>query len=419
MMEFAAYLGIYFCLSNTLGYSANRYILYLFLGSLASLYFVNADPQILVLNILLYITILLISFGKRPYKDCLLLAVCSIPLILIIEFILHSLLPLASMQTDLGNFITNIVLLLLVYSILVYLRKLSASALVSAFFIRNFPLVLVFTIALVILGQVYLSRLVTVWSYLPGLITLIVFLSFVAIIYAVVRYQQSEDHLRSQVLEDQIQDSESFVISMRTQLHDYKHHIQYLLDQIQSTPDLPTLRQETAEYLADLDYDRSFYDRLISIQQPVFRAVLFGCFARCKDQRIPFQLITGDLLPQFPLKDYQMVEVIENLISNAIEHNLSLPEESRYILITLSADHSINRFIIENPADNVDLPLSVLYKNGVSSKGSGHQGLGLGSILKTLSEHHIQFSGSRNYDTRSIQFEMLYEENTNDNHSSY
>ena len=114
-----------------------------------------------------------------------------------------------------------------------------------------------------------------------------------------------------------------------------------------------------------------------------------------------------------------MVEVVENLISNAIEHNMSLPEEKRYLLITLSADHSNHRFSIENPADNINLPLSDLYKNGVSSKGSNHQGLGLSSIQKTLSEHKILFSGSRDYDTGSIRFEILYEENSNDYHPSY
>lgn len=416
MLEFAAYLGIYFCLSSSRDYSTKNYLLYFAFGALASIYFINAQPQILPLNIILYTSILLLSFSRRPHKNSLLLSVCSIPLMLILEFTLHSLLPVMSMQTDIGNLITNIVLLLFVFSLLAYLRRIGVSSWVSAFFIQYFPIVIIFTVALVILGQVYLSRLSSAWSYLPGLITLIVFLAFMVVVYTVTRYHRSEDRLRSQVLEEQIQNSESFVVTMKTQLHDYKHHIQYLLDQIQSTPDLTTLREETSEYLVDLDHDRSFYDCLIAIDQPVFRASLFGCFARCKKQNIPFQLITGDLLPHFPLKDYQLVEVLENLISNAIEHNLSLPEEKRYLLIRLSADGRTHRFSIENPADNIDLPLSELYKNGTTSK-DGHPGLGLGSIQKTLADHDIHFAGSRNHDTGSVSFELIYEEKTNDNHS--
>ena len=108
---------------------------------------------------------------------------------------------------------------------------------------------------------------------------------------------------------------------------------------------------------------------------------------------------------------YQLVKVLENLIANAIEHNLSIPEEKRYILITLSAAPSEQRFSIENPVDDIDLPLTELYKTGVSSKGDSHQGLGLASIRKTLASHSVDFSGSRNFDTGSIRFELLYEEN--------
>ena len=411
MLEFAAFQGIFFSISGTSGCPLKTYILYYVLGALASIYFVSAGPDILVLNITLYVAILLFSFGKPSVKRAIRPALCSVPFMLITEFILLSLLPLSSMQTDIGNFIANIVLLIIVYALLACLKKSSFSALVAAFFSRYFAFVLLFSIVLIVFGQVYLSRLTAVWSFLPGAITLVVFLAFLAVVYAVIRYQQSRDRLRSRILEEQMRSSEAFAASMRIQLHDYKHHIQYLSDQIQSTPDLSTLRAETAEYLDELDRERSFYDQLIAIRQPVFRAVLYGCFARCRKLGIPFQLITGDLLPQFPLKDYQLVEVLENLIANAIEHNLSIPEEKRYILITLSAAPSEQRFSIENPVDDIDLPLTELYKTGVSSKGDSHQGLGLASIRKTLASHSIDFSGSRNFDTGSIRFELLYEEN--------
>ena len=411
MLEFAAFQGIFFSVSGVSACNLKNHILYYALGALASIYFVTASPEILVLNIVLYVAVLLFSFGKRPITKALKSAICSVPFMLIMEFILHSLLPLNSMQTDAGNFISNIALLILVYALLAGLRRSGASYWVTAFFSKYFPFVLLFSVVLIVLGQVYLSRLTAIWSFLPGILTLLVFLAFLGVVYTTIRYQRSEDRLRSRVLEEQMRSSEAFVVSMRMQLHDYKHHIQYLSDQIQSTPDLATLRAETSEYLDDLEHERSFYDQLIAIRQPVFRAALYGCFARCRKLGIPFQLITGDLLPQFPLKDYQLVEVLENLIANAIEHNLSIPEEKRYILITLSAAPSEQRFSIENPVDDIDLPLTELYKTGVSSKGDSHQGLGLTSIRKTLASHSVDFSGSRNFDTGSIRFELLYEEN--------
>ena len=186
MMEFVAFLGLYFCLSDSFTYSVKRYALYFFLGALASVYFVRAEQPILILNIILYVLILLLSFGRIPYINSIRVSICSIPLMLILEFILHSLLPVSSLQTDAGNLITNTFLIIIIFSLLFFLQRRRASSLVSAFFIRYFPIIIIFAAALVILGQVYLSRLTTIWSYLPGLIALIVFLSFVVVIYAVV-----------------------------------------------------------------------------------------------------------------------------------------------------------------------------------------------------------------------------------------
>ena len=102
MLEFAAFQGIFFSISGTSGCPLKTYILYYVLGALASIYFVSAGPDILVLNITLYVAILLFSFGKPSVKRAIRPALCSVPFMLITEFILLSLLPLSSMQTDTG-----------------------------------------------------------------------------------------------------------------------------------------------------------------------------------------------------------------------------------------------------------------------------------------------------------------------------
>ena len=408
LLEFGSFLLIFFCISDKSIYKLQNYLLYFFLGGLSSIYFTQTKHQILLLNITIYIFILIITFRKISLKHRIILSICSIPFMLLMEFILHSLLPVSSLQTDIGNLITNIIMLLVLWIILIQIRKNDLSYWISSFFQKHFIIILLFSFTLIVLGQVYLSRLSTLWSYLPGTITLLIFAAFLIIVSIYIRYQRSTDRFRASILEKQIMESESFVQSMRTQLHDYKHHIQYLLDQIQSAPDLSSLQTETAEYLIDLDHDRSLYDQLIAIHEPVFRATLFGCFARCKKLNISFELIMSDLLPTFPLKDYQLVEVIENLITNAIEHNLTLSVENRFILITMTTDNDLQYFSIENPAENLELPLSALYRVGTTTK-NGHAGLGLDSINQILSANNISFSGSHDLDMKSIRFELTYE----------
>ena len=192
------------------------------------------------------------------------------------------------------------------------------------------------------------------------------------------------------------------------QLHDYKYHLRHMQNLISSASDLSTLQKETETYLSQMKEDRALHELLLSLDNSAIRAFIFGCYNRCKTNHIPFFLDATDILPDFPLKDYQFIEVADNLFSNAFEQNLATSPEHRFIHITLSSENNTQFFSIENPTTNLSLPIEELYRPNITTKGHDHLGLGLASIKTILDQNHIAFSGQRDYDNNSIIFSFAY-----------
>ncbi len=408
MLEFATFLEL-FCLFSQCTVSRTPLLLYPVLSGIASAFFVLFPYHILGLNMLIFCAVICISFHRKSVWNDLLFAFTSFLGCIILQFILYSFLPAGLLQTNLGNLIGNLIMVSLSSLLLYYSHKKGLLPLLSSFVLRFRVVILAVLLAFLFLGQFYLSRLTQIWSYLPGFISLFVLLLLVASIIVFIRYQQSTDRLQAQTFRQSMQNSQSLISTMRMQLHDYKYHLHHLQNLISSATDLAELREKSDSYITQLDSDRSLYELLLSLDNAVIRAFLFGCYNECNAKQIPVYIDTTNTLPDFPLKDYQFIEVADNLFYNALEHNLSLDPERRFIRITLSSENGVQRFSIENPADTVTLPLEELYLMNVSTKAGGHQGLGLPSIQSILSSNHIHFSGSRNYDTNTLTFSFTYQ----------
>ena len=198
------------------------------------------------------------------------------------------------------------------------------------------------------------------------------------------------------------------------QVHDFKHHIHHLENLIRSAPDLASLKEESQEYITLLEQDRSLYDLILSIENPGIRAFLFGCYDRCRKNQIELDIQATPLLPYFSLKEYQLISIAENLMANAIEHNLLLNETSRFIHIQLQYENGDHIFSIENPIGNISLPVEEMFIMNQTSKGGLHQGLGLSSISSLLDNTPINLSAYRDQANQTIVFSLIYSDEVNE-----
>ena len=407
LLEYTTFLEL-FCMFDPHSVKRTNIIYFAGLSCLTSIFFVLFPYHLLILNMGIFCIVLFLSLCKRPTFNSLLFSFVSFLGIIIFQFTIFSFLPVSLLQTHLGNLFGNIVMVSASGLLLFFIYRSKLSSLLFAFVLRFRVILLLVLVAFLLLGQFYVSRLTEIWSYLPGIIALFVLFLLVASIIVYIRYQQSADRLQAVIFKQSMQNSQNLITTMRMQLHDYKYHLHHLQSLISSASDLSELQKESDSYIDQLDADRSLYEMLLSMNNAVIRAFLFGCCNECQTRNVPIYINTTNVLPDFPLKDYQFIEVAENLFTNALEHNLSLDPDRRYIRITLSSEDGVQLFSIENPADKIDLPLEELYLMNVSTKSGAHQGLGLSSIQSILRANHIHFSGTRNYDAGSIVFSFTY-----------
>ena len=405
LLEFTS-VFIFFMALSDIQLKKRNILIYFSLSICASLIFVFLRTPLLI-NISLYLLIPTIAFPDNR-KDTLTYMAVSVLVIIYLQFMLFSIIPISLLQTNFGNLLINLSILLILSILFIFSTKYNLPKALQPLFIYHRFLLLLVLFFTCFLGQFYLSRLSIFWTYLPGLISVAIFFLAVAFVIAYMYHSRSTDRLQVQLLMRNIDNTEVYITSLRIQNHNYKHHIANLRNQVSTSSDLESLKKNISTYIDQMDQDRVFENTILNINQPILRSSLYGCYTRCIQNNIDFQFQATDLLPNFPLKDYQLAEILENLTANAIEHNLTLPTFERKLFILFQAIDGRNEITISNPVKDVKLDLSDMLKYGSSSKDSSHSGIGLFNINQLATQNHMQFYGKRT--DKNVSFTLVYEE---------
>lgn len=326
-----------------------------------------------------------------------------------LELMLLSLLPSSLLHTFLGDSIINFLIVVFTGLLFIYIQKKQfASDLNKLTYKYRLPIVLLL-LFWSLLTQRYQTQLSAIWKYLPGLISLVILLLLIGATYFTLHLQHSAEHQKITVYEIHLSDINRYLEAIRKENHDYKHQISHLYQRIATASSLTELKENVLPYIDSLSSSTEIPDSILSVNNTMIKALLYGCYLRCQKDEIRFSFETSDMLPAFPLEDYLLVQILENLLSNAIEHNLTLLDpNNRYVHMKLFADSKNNLISIENPALNMNTPLKEIFKSGFSTKGGRHQGLGLTNLRETLSENNITFYGKKDEKKGSIIFTLSY-----------
>ena len=410
----------FFLIYDDMKPSRFRLILYIAVSLILSCFFsiMLSDMRFLhcILMLLILVMVIrpdIIQAVDQDRISCIIHAMSSMFSWMLIEYTAYSLMPMSFLEHVYGDLLAAGIMYGLSLFVYGFAQKAHAGPVLSEFLDTHKVMVLLLIVLIMLFSAFFLSGLSDLYIYLPGIsaLMLCILLFYALLVY--IRYQRSADRLKIQMLTRDINSTEAFITTLRVQNHDHKHHIQHLNDMIQTADHLEVLKRETSQYVEQLNEDRAVMNTIISIEQPVFRSFLYGSYVRCLKEQIPFYLKSTALLPAFPLKEYQWVEVMENLVSNAIEHNLTLPVEKRYIRIILAAVDMSNEITIENPTNRADQPISDYYLLGQSTKTEFGHGLGLPSILGILNTHGMELVGIRDPEGKSIAFTVRYETKQN------
>lgn len=221
------------------------------------------------------------------------------------------------------------------------------------------------------------------------LLPYIVFLLGVAVIGALV-WVISKDKQRAKLRQtaDRMTDLNLFIDESRQNTHDFNKHIRYLRNAVNvycQQGDTDGLVQDVNTYCEEL-LERSEKDEiLLQLDDSTLRALLYGRRAQATAAGILFILDATPLLPRFPVKNYELVEMVDNLMNNAFDGVLTASNE-RFIRVILSCEKDAagayrHILCIQNPCSPPNMD-ELLSGRRYTTKSGDHHGVGLAKVSR-------------------------------------
>ncbi|MGA4518338.1 sensor histidine kinase [Solibacillus silvestris] len=213
---------------------------------------------------------------------------------------------------------------------------------------------------------------------LSGLFVIIVIISF----FLLQKWYQKEVGTTEYTYQKEIKTLIASVSSLR---HDYINHIQVLHGFLH----IGEVDQAT-KYVDSLSKDIQTIESIkLNLDHPGLAILLQTKKLTCQNQQIDIQ-ITVDDNPFDNIKTIDLINILSNIIDNAIEATMELPEELRKITVSCKADELYYTFSITNAGRKLP-DVNQIFKQGYSTKKveKGRvRGQGLFIVKETINKYN-------------------------------
>lgn len=190
---------------------------------------------------------------------------------------------------------------------------------------------------------------------LSGIFVIIVIISFLLL----QKWYQKEVGTTESTYQKEIKTLIASVSSFR---HDYINHIQVLhgLLQIDEV-------DQAKKYVDSLSKDIQTIESIkLNLDHPGLAILLQTKKLTCQNQQIDIQIAVDDS-PFDHIKTTDLINILSNIIDNAIEATMELPEEQRKITVSCKADELYYTFSITNAGRKLP-DINQMFKQGYSTK---------------------------------------------------
>lgn len=146
-------------------------------------------------------------------------------------------------------------------------------------------------------------------------------------------------------------------------------------------------------------------ERILQIDNTVVTAIIYNKINEALKYNIEFKYtIQGDT--SFPFKDYELSEVLNNLLDNAFDAVLNLDINSKKVFLNIGRLEESYILEIGNTGKRIELDaIGKIFTAGYTTKIGSERGYGLYNVKKIVETYggRIQLSFENNYTIFSIK----------------
>ncbi|ALC83064.1 hypothetical protein AM592_16905 [Bacillus gobiensis] len=163
------------------------------------------------------------------------------------------------------------------------------------------------------------------------------------------------------------------ISSVRAQRHDYHNHMQVISGLIHRKE-----YEEVSEYLNELNVELQSQQAILHLNHTALSALFQAKKEIAQVHHVTMKIDAYTSIPSMEIKSFELVQILGNLLDNAIEEEIKVPSNRRMIKVTIDRMmnsmvvfhvHNLNSWIEANK-------MSIIFQEGYTTK-EGHKGIGL------------------------------------------
>lgn len=175
---------------------------------------------------------------------------------------------------------------------------------------------------------------------------------------------------------------ENITEEIRCKQHDFKNHLNTIQGIIEVAKE-GELRENLKTYIKSLNNITKDIEDVFYIDNLIIRSIIYSKITDSQKSKMDFKYFVDNDLIQWKVKDYELSEILTNILNNAFE--ASSDSSDRVVSLSIFNEKDKNVIKIINSVNSVKLEnVNEMFNRGFSTKEGQNRGYGLYNVKKIV-----------------------------------
>ena len=185
---------------------------------------------------------------------------------------------------------------------------------------------------------------------------------------------------------------------VRRRQHDFKNHLNTVYSLL-LVSDEKNLKETITQYIDSLNISLENMEKVLQIDNTVVTAIIYNKINEASKNNIEFKyIIQGG--SKFPFKDYELSEVLNNLVDNAFDAVINSKSDLKKVFLNIGYLEDNCIIEIGNTGERIEYnEIGKIFNAGYTTKEGENRGYGLYNVKNIVESYgaRIQLSFENNY----------------------